>query len=141
VLLVCGMCLVKMIDLIRRAWQPVIRIGNIERCASRLMKDGIPPTYSTHRFIWNTVTQAVPSVIDLPSSGPTTKAITHHPSPSNASLPFNLPLPRFQSQQNSSPRLRTATSMKVSPSSSLSANNKSSPQQHRTGEMFQGTPR
>jgi hypothetical protein len=65
----------------------------------------------------------------------------HHPSPSNASLPFNLPLPRFQSQQKSSPRLRTATSMKVSPSSSLSANNKSSPQQHRTGEMFQGTPR
>jgi hypothetical protein len=61
VLLVCGMCLVKMIDLIRRAWQPVIRIGNIERCASRLMKDGIPPTYSTHRFIRNTVTQGKPS--------------------------------------------------------------------------------
>jgi hypothetical protein len=48
------------------------------------MKDGIPPTYSTHRFIRNTVTQAVPSVIVLPSSGPTTKAITHHP----ATLPF-----------------------------------------------------
>lgn len=60
-LLVCGMCLVKMIDLIRRAWQPVIRIGNIERCASRLMKDGIPPTYSTHRFIRNTVTVHKPS--------------------------------------------------------------------------------
>jgi hypothetical protein len=92
VLLVCGMCLVKMIDLIRRAWQPVIRIGNIERCASRLMKDGIPPTYSTHRFIRNTVTQAVPSVIVLPSSGPTTKAITQQRFPSFQ--PSSSPIPK-----------------------------------------------
>jgi hypothetical protein len=113
----------------------------IERCASRLMKDGIPPTYcvqytsvhSEHSYASRPVCHRL--TIEWSNDE------GHHPSPSNASLPFNLPLPRFQSQQKSSPRLRTATFMKVSPSSSLSANNKSSPQQHRTGEMFQGAPR